>query len=571
MTDKIESKGKTVDDAVNEALLQMGVRRDEVKVEVLEEGKSGLFGIIGGKQARVLVSRKPARGGSGRRDYRQKDKEAVTHQLSDGGGGGNRRGGQEGRSQEGRDQEGRSQGSRRRRGGRGRGRGGRRDESRGAEASQDSGRTQDRNQSQDNKSQDNKSQDNNRDQDRNRNRDQDRRAEGGERNERGSSRRRGRSRRNNQEQAAGNGNERGNERRDDRQDDRRPRREAQDRNDVLNDAGNESRTDQEQSRGGRRSSRSRSRRSRRSEPEQREQTTVAASGMTEGMADGNQVDARQEESRNQRPSGDDGRREGGRSRRSGQGGRGAAARVDHDSASVDETRTEKSMSPEEIIVSGIPATRYAQPTRDIADEQIDETLQELTSGMLIRAGFPVRCEVKDGEYRQIRIVTDDSSAGMLIGRHGAAVDSIEHLVDRMAGIATGDRVKMNLDINNYRRRRQDTLHDRVADAIEQVQQSGKSFHMESMNPRERRMVHLQVEPVEGVRTYTIGGGATKHVVIALEDGVSPEAPEAAQADGATDSGDEQSTAATHFEEFDDGPQPETNELVVDDDDYPSFR
>ena len=61
MSDKIEIQGKTVDEAVSEALLQMGARRDEVEITVLEEPKSGFLGILGSRQARVLV-RKRRRG-----------------------------------------------------------------------------------------------------------------------------------------------------------------------------------------------------------------------------------------------------------------------------------------------------------------------------------------------------------------------------------------------------------------------------------------------------------------------------------------------------------------------------
>ncbi len=71
MTDKIESQGKTVQDAVNEALLRMGARKDEVLIEVLEKPRNGLFGILGSKSAKVLVTRKQTRGNQNRRDFRQ--------------------------------------------------------------------------------------------------------------------------------------------------------------------------------------------------------------------------------------------------------------------------------------------------------------------------------------------------------------------------------------------------------------------------------------------------------------------------------------------------------------------
>ncbi|HRX52471.1 MAG TPA: Jag N-terminal domain-containing protein, partial [Candidatus Krumholzibacteria bacterium] len=73
MSDKdkttIRSKGSTVDDAVNEALLRLGARRDEVEITVIEEGKPGVLGVFGRKRAEVEVTRKTggrSRGGRGR-------------------------------------------------------------------------------------------------------------------------------------------------------------------------------------------------------------------------------------------------------------------------------------------------------------------------------------------------------------------------------------------------------------------------------------------------------------------------------------------------------------------------
>lgn len=172
------------------------------------------------------------------------------------------------------------------------------------------------------------------------------------------------------------------------------------------------------------------------------------------------------------------------------------------------------IEPDEIILTGIKGTKYAKTIRGIGEEEICSTLEKMTGAVLARAGFPSRCEVNDGEYRQVRIVTDDNSAGMLIGRHGATVDAFEHLIERMAGMAIGDRVRMNLDINNYRRRREETLAERVDMAVARVLESGRDFHIEPMCARERRIVHLKAADNEGIRTYTLTGHNGKHVVIA---------------------------------------------------------
>jgi len=165
----------------------------------------------------------------------------------------------------------------------------------------------------------------------------------------------------------------------------------------------------------------------------------------------------------------------------------------------------------------MPALKYAKAVAEVTEENLDAALSELTTGMLARAGFPCDVQVNEGEYRQVRIASDDDSAGLLIGRHGQTVDAVEHLVERMASNAIDDRVRMNLDINEYRQRRQDSLSERIADAVAEVRETGKAYHVEPMSARERRLVHLEVEPVDGVRTYTMVGSGGKYVVIALGD------------------------------------------------------
>jgi len=82
MNEKIETQGKTVDEAVNEALLRLGARRDEVDVTVLDEPKGGFLGLLGGRPAKVEVTRKR----SHRRGQRRSQGGNTAHEFGDGGG-----------------------------------------------------------------------------------------------------------------------------------------------------------------------------------------------------------------------------------------------------------------------------------------------------------------------------------------------------------------------------------------------------------------------------------------------------------------------------------------------------
>jgi spoIIIJ-associated protein len=123
------------------------------------------------------------------------------------------------------------------------------------------------------------------------------------------------------------------------------------------------------------------------------------------------------------------------------------------------------------------------------------------------------------------VTTDDASAGMLIGRHGQTIDAVEHLVERMASNAIDARARINLDINNYRMRREESLADRVSEAADRIKETGRAVHMEPMSARERRIVHMEAAEFGGLRTFTMDGSGGKHVVVAADE-------EAAAADDA---------------------------------------
>jgi spoIIIJ-associated protein len=173
---------------------------------------------------------------------------------------------------------------------------------------------------------------------------------------------------------------------------------------------------------------------------------------------------------------------------------------------------------DEVVAANIAATDYAKPAAQVDEAGQPALLADLATGMLARAGFPCECETIPGEYHAVKVSADEDSAGMLIGRGGSTAEAIEHLVERMASNASGDRVRMNLDINDYRVGREEQLREHTAEAVAEVRASGEPYHMESMDARERRIVHMATEDLPDITTYTVVGAGGKHVVIVKDDG-----------------------------------------------------
>ena len=162
----------------------------------------------------------------------------------------------------------------------------------------------------------------------------------------------------------------------------------------------------------------------------------------------------------------------------------------------------------------VAATTLSKRESGYTIEQTVELQTKFSERLMAMSGFTCRCSVVEDEYNQVKLVVDADSAGILIGRHGYTIDAIEHLVERMTSRSIGDRVRMNLDINNYRLKREAKLVSMAQDAMTRVRNSGSEDHLPPMSPRDRRIVHMQVTDDDQLDTYTAGQGSDRHVVVA---------------------------------------------------------
>ncbi len=112
-------------------------------------------------------------------------------------------------------------------------------------------------------------------------------------------------------------------------------------------------------------------------------------------------------------------------------------------------------------------------------------------------------------------------AGMLIGHHGDTLDSIQYLANLAANKKVdGEKrahVKITVDAENYRAKREETLRGLARRMADKVLKYKKSVMLEPMNPYERRIIHSEIQGIEGVSTNSIGSENNRKIVIYLED------------------------------------------------------
>jgi spoIIIJ-associated protein len=108
---------------------------------------------------------------------------------------------------------------------------------------------------------------------------------------------------------------------------------------------------------------------------------------------------------------------------------------------------------------------------------------------------------------------DGRDKEILVARGGEVLKALEHLVFRALGLEPAYHEKIHLDCGGFRALRFEELRMTARVAAERVLASKQPFQLNAMSSRERRIVHLALKDMPGVRTESIGTGEERHVVI----------------------------------------------------------
>ena len=164
---------------------------------------------------------------------------------------------------------------------------------------------------------------------------------------------------------------------------------------------------------------------------------------------------------------------------------------------------------------------YTLGGADIALAFIEQVVKDMELSLTVAK--------KEGNNDDILITVDGEGAGLLIGHHGETLDSLQYLANLAANKKIKgekhDYVKITLDIEGYRAKREETLRALARRMAAKVVKYKKSVMLEPMNPYERRIIHSEVQHVEGVSTNSIGSENNRRVVMFLDDSKAAPAQE----------------------------------------------
>ena len=173
------------------------------------------------------------------------------------------------------------------------------------------------------------------------------------------------------------------------------------------------------------------------------------------------------------------------------------------------------------IVSPRPEPSKPKPEREIrirTDEEAavlitaaEDFLKSVFSAMEIEADIHTEYNKNDGS---VCCSFSGDEMGILIGKRGQTLDSLQYLTSLVVNKAAGDYVRVKLDTEDYRARRADTLNNLARNIAYKVKKTRRPVALEPMNPYERRIIHSSLQSNKFVETYSEGEEPYRHVVVA---------------------------------------------------------
>ena len=150
---------------------------------------------------------------------------------------------------------------------------------------------------------------------------------------------------------------------------------------------------------------------------------------------------------------------------------------------------------EEIVMMKAAASQFLESVFKAMDLPVDITM-----------GY-------EQETGSLNIDFAGEDMGILIGKRGQTLDSLQYLVSLVVNKDQKDYVRVKLDTEDYRKRRKDTLENLAKNIASKVRRTQKPVALEAMNPYERRIIHSALQGNRSVETYSEGNEPYRHVVV----------------------------------------------------------
>ena len=148
---------------------------------------------------------------------------------------------------------------------------------------------------------------------------------------------------------------------------------------------------------------------------------------------------------------------------------------------------------------------------------VEETVKEFLKSVFSAMNMEVEIIVKvDENEKSIDVELKGEDMGILIGKRGQTLDSLQYLTNLAVNKHSENYYKVKVDTEDYRKRRKDTLENLAKNIAYKVKRTKRSVALEPMNPFERRVIHSALQNDKFVTTHSEGEEPFRHVVVTLK-------------------------------------------------------
>lgn len=179
----------------------------------------------------------------------------------------------------------------------------------------------------------------------------------------------------------------------------------------------------------------------------------------------------------------------------------------------------KERAPRESREPREPRERKPQPPKEpkvyapAEPGSVEEKIEQFISGLLERMDSKAvpHCWKEDGNTYQVELVGDD--LGYLIGRRGDTLDAIQHLANYSINRGVEGHIRINVDAERYREKREESLRRYAVKKAQQVLKMRRRTTLEPMNAYERHVIHAALQDMDNITTHSTGVEPNRCVVI----------------------------------------------------------
>ena len=147
------------------------------------------------------------------------------------------------------------------------------------------------------------------------------------------------------------------------------------------------------------------------------------------------------------------------------------------------------------------------------EDKAKDFLKEVFAAMYLTVVSDVKY---NEEENSMDIELSGDEMGILIGKRGQTLDSLQYLVSLVVNKDTENYIRVKVDTENYRKRRKETLENLAKNISYKVKRTKRPVSLEPMNPYERRIIHSALQNDKYVTTYSEGDEPFRHVVVVLK-------------------------------------------------------